>query len=133
MLPMIDWESMCISVKTWWIYLKTKMSFSIFLAALFLYSNTVKARCTFLLASICFFILWHYFQIERIVWQEFENVFYYFPLIEYTPDGTLDALFFSFFCWCCCYILVVLTGHLFENPNLFYFVKKWSMLRVSQL
>ena len=42
--------------------------------------NLVKTnRYTFLLASICFFVLCHYFEIGKVFLLEFDTAFYHFP------------------------------------------------------
>ena len=47
----------------------------------FFYTNIdLTTWCTFFLVSLCFFILYHYFQKERIVWVW--SWFYYFSPIE---------------------------------------------------
>ena len=97
------------------------MNISIILVSLFLYSHTAKYKVYFSSSFNLLVYLCHYFQIKRIVWEEFDRAFYYFPRQSYTRNGTLDGKLF-FFC-CYCYILVVLTGHWIENPNVFYFLK----------
>ena len=120
MAPIIEWGNMCINAKTWWDSYKNKDEYlNTFYFPSFYTHIQLTASCTFLLALICFFILYHYFQIERIVWQELDRVVYYFPSMQlYARRYVRRATFF-----CCFYISVILTGHLFEKPSAFYFVK----------
>ena len=117
MAPIIEWGNMCINAKAWWDSYKNKDEYlNTFYFPSFYTHIQLTASCTFLLALICFFILCHYFQIERIVWQELDRVVYFFPSMQlYARRYVRRATFF-----CCFYISVILTGHLFEKPMFFH-------------
>ena len=72
--------------------------------------------CSFLLATVCFFVFLSVFWVRK---DSLANLFVYFPIFpqcNYTRDGKLDAWFF-------CYMSVVRTNHLIENSNVFFSLK----------
>ena len=121
MAPIIDWENMCISVETQGSCKNKDEYLNILQFPTFHTYIQLTASCSFLLALFCFSLLRQKGQLDKSL----AVCLTIFLRLNYTRDSTLNAQFFCCSCCCfccCCYISVVQTGHLFENPNVLFFV-----------